>query len=267
MRKRLKPYLSAFRLRALLETQYRAAALGGMATQLFFGIVLCCVYSALFTQGQADVTLAETVSYVWLQQMLFRALMASEGELMEQILDGSIAYTLLRPVHQHTWWMFRTLAQKLVGVAMRLLPMLLCMPLLPPEMRLSLPESPLAAAQFLLSLGCGFLCVTQINLITMAVSMRTLDNRGISGLINLVMMFLCGNIIPLTLFPPRLQLLMRFQPFAQALDAPIRMYLHAQPPAAFALSLAVQLGWTAALWALSRQMWNTNLRRIVIQGG
>ena len=38
----------------------------------------------------ADVTLPETISYVWLQQLFFRALLASEGELNEQIMFGSI---------------------------------------------------------------------------------------------------------------------------------------------------------------------------------
>ena len=38
--KKLKPYLSTLRLRAMLELQYRGAALGGMMTQLFFGLSL-----------------------------------------------------------------------------------------------------------------------------------------------------------------------------------------------------------------------------------
>ena len=35
----LRPYFTVFRLRALMETQYRAAALGGLVTQVFFGLV------------------------------------------------------------------------------------------------------------------------------------------------------------------------------------------------------------------------------------
>ena len=44
---RLRPYLSAFRVRALLETQYRGAALGGLVTQMFFGLVYIALYHAL----------------------------------------------------------------------------------------------------------------------------------------------------------------------------------------------------------------------------
>lgn len=47
-RLRWRPYWSAFRLRALMESQYRAAALGGMVTQLFFALVLISLYQALY---------------------------------------------------------------------------------------------------------------------------------------------------------------------------------------------------------------------------
>ena len=43
----LRPYMTVFRLRALMETQYRAAALGGLVTQVFFGLVYIFMYTAL----------------------------------------------------------------------------------------------------------------------------------------------------------------------------------------------------------------------------
>ena len=48
---RLRPYLSAFRVRALLETQYRGAALGGLVTQVFFALVYIALYHALYASG------------------------------------------------------------------------------------------------------------------------------------------------------------------------------------------------------------------------
>ena len=76
-----------------------------------------------------------------------------------------------------------------------------------------------------------------------------------------------ATIIPLTLVPERLRQVIRYQPFAQALDAPIRMYLHTMSAGEWLLNLGVQLLWLAALWALSRLLWRRNLDRIVIQGG
>ena len=54
--------------------------------------------------------LRDTITYVWLQQMFFRALLSTDGELNEQVMTGSIAYSLCRPVDQYAWWLSRSLA-------------------------------------------------------------------------------------------------------------------------------------------------------------
>ena len=54
------------------------------------------------------------------------------------------------------------------------------------------------------------------------------------------------------------------KPFAQALDAPIRLYLGG---GGFLLTLCVQLGWLLALSWLGRAMWRRELLRVTIQGG
>lgn len=264
--KNLKPYRTAFRVHAIQETRYRGAVLGGVVTQGAFGAIMVALYAALI--DPADQTLLrETVTYVWLQQILFRVLFHKDSELSDQVMSGNVCYQLLRPVDPHTWWLFRAVAEKVVGVAMRLAPMLAIQLILPDRYRMALMDGPVSLAQFLVSLGIGFLVIAQINLICQAINMITLDSRGVSGMINLVMMVLSGNIIPLTLFPDRLRLLIRYQPFAQSLDAPIRMYLHAMPVREWLLNLGVQLLWLILLWLLSRALWRRNLNRIVIQGG
>ncbi len=262
---RLKPYRTAFAVHARQVSRYRGAALGGIATQLFFGAVLISLYRAL--TGEDTALFRATASYVWLQQVFFRAYFSTGGEISEQIMTGSVCYSLLRPVDLHFWCVCREMAAKLVGVAMRLLPMILIQFVLPEEWRLLPPDGIGAALRFLLSLLTGFLVMTQMNMITAAVTMRTMDNKGISGMLNLIMMILCGNIFPLTLAPERLQAVLRWQPFVQMLDASIRMYLHGSSAGEWALSFAVQLAWLAALWALSRRMWDRNIRRIELQGG
>ena len=264
--KRFRPYWTAFRIRALLETRYRAAAFGGVATQAFFGLLLILLYTALYDGKDAE-GLQDTVTYVWLQQMFFRAFLSNDNELSQRIMDGGMAYTLIEPVDQHIWWSFRALAQKTCGVMMRLIPMLLLQCILPVNLRMSGPESLLGFCQFLLSTLLGFLCVTQISMICMAITMITLDSRGITGMINLIMMIFCGNIIPLTMFPESMQHIIRYQPFAQAIDASIRMYQHTQSAHDFVLHIGVQLLWIALLTILARYLWHRELNRIVIQGG
>ena len=264
--KKWTPYTSVFRLRAQLETQYSAAALGGLVTQAFFGIVLICLYTALF-DGSDPKMLQETVTYVWLQQMFFRMLFSSDGELNNLILTGGIAYTMIRPVDQHAYWLMREISTRLVGALMRLLPMILMQFILPPSLRMTLPDGPVAFIQFTVSLLLGAVILSEISSVRDAVTMKTLDTRGISAMINLIQMIFAGNIIPLTLFPDSIQTLIRYQPFAQALDAPTRMYLQAQAGPEWLLNLSVQLGWIILIAALGRWMWARQLNRMIVQGG
>ena len=264
--KKWTPYLSVFRLRAQLETQYRAAALGGLVTQAFFGIVLIYLYTALF-DGSDPRMLQETVNYVWIQQMFFRMMFSADGELSNLILTGGIAYTMIRPVDQHTYWLMREISMRLVGALMRLMPMILLQFILPAGLRMTLPDGFLGMLQFALSLLLGAVILAEISAVRDAVVMKTLDTRGISAMINLIQMIFAGNIIPLTLFPDSVQTLIRYQPFAQALDAPTRMYLHAQSAGEWLLNLSVQLGWILLISALGRWMWRRQLNRMTVQGG
>ena len=266
MMQRMKPYWTAFRIRARLETQYRGAALGGLVTQVFFGLILVYLYVALF-QDSNPAFLRETITYVWIQQMFFRLLLASDTELWDQVRTGSVAYTLCRPIDQYSYWLCRTIAMKMVGAAMRAAPMLAVQFFLPVELRIMPPENIVALLQFILGMLLGVLALAEIQNIMYVVNMITLDRTGISAMISMLQMILSGNIIPLTLFPESVQTLMRYQPFAQALDAPTRMYLHAQPLGEWLVNTGAQLAWIAALWALGRWMWNRQQNRMIVQGG
>ena len=262
-----KPYFSVFRLRALLETQYRAAAVGGLVTQAFFGLVYICLYTVLHEHTPGTSSLPETITYVWLQQMFFKLMFSSDGELNSLIMSGGVAYMLVRPVDQHRFWVCRDVGGRLVAAGMRLLPMLALQLVLPPSLRMQLPHSPLALVQFVLSLLLGAVCLCELMSIGDAITMKTLDKRGAASVISLLMMTFSGNVIPLTLFPDSLQTLIRCQPFAQALDAPIRMYLRAATAGEWALNVAVQIGWIVALRALARRMWRRRLDDMIVQGG
>ena len=69
----MKSYLSYFKLKFKTGLQYRAAALAGISTQLFFGIVYISVYIAFYESDSASLPMpiGELVSYLWLNQAFF----------------------------------------------------------------------------------------------------------------------------------------------------------------------------------------------------
>ena len=140
----MKAYYAVFRLRRRMETQYRAAAVGGIVCQIFFGLVLIALYRALYEGRPQSMPFSSISTYVWLQQAFFRMLLASDAELMDKVRTGGIAYDLCRPVSLYGFYYARILAQKLMGSLLRAAPMLLCSALLPAGWGIAPPSSPAA---------------------------------------------------------------------------------------------------------------------------
>ena len=263
----MKTYLSVFRMRRRLETQYRGAVLGGFLCQMFFGLILIALYRALYAGKPQPIPFSHITTYVWLQQAFFRMLLASDADLSDKIRTGSIAYDLCRPIHLYSFYYARILAQKFMGSLLRGFPMLILAALLPEGWGISAPASPAALGWALAALALGLFCVSALENITMAFTMRTLDARGMQALLNLLMMTLAGNILPLTLFPDSWQPVITALPYAQLLDAPIRLYTGVYAVSEAGRILLLQAGWTLALVLAGNLFWQRNQRRLIIQGG
>ena len=66
----MRQYISFFKLKFAVGLQYKTAAIAGLATQIFFGLVFIMVYMAFYSSGDAkvDISLQEIISYQWLSQ-------------------------------------------------------------------------------------------------------------------------------------------------------------------------------------------------------
>ena len=263
----MKAYLSVFRMRLRMETQYRGAVLGGIVCQVFFGLILISVYRAMYAGKPQSLPFAHVASYVWLQQAFFRMLLSSDAELMDKVRTGGIAYDLCRPVALYGFYYARIMAQKLMGSLLRAFPMLAFAALLPEGWGISLPASLPALMLSLAALLLGLCCVCAMENITMAFTMRTLDPRGFQAMLNLLMTILSGNLLPLTLFPDSWQRAVTLLPYAQMLDAPIRLYTGEYALRQAPGVLLLQGGWTVLLVLAGMTLWKRNQHRLIIQGG
>ncbi len=263
----MRAYISVFKMRLKMETQYRGAMLGGIICQMFFGIVLVALYRALFDSKAQTIPIEQVSTYVWLQQAFFRMMVATDPDLNEKIKNGSISYDLCRPVNMYTFYYIRVAAQKLMGSLMRGIPMMIVAFLLPKGWGITLPSSGEGLFFGLIALFLGLLCMCALENITMAFTMRTLDPRGMQSLLNLLMVTLSGNLLPLTLFPDSWQKVITMLPYAQLLDAPIRLYSGEYTVSEAPLILLRQAGWTVALILIGVGFWEMNRKKMIIQGG
>ena len=263
----MRAYLSVFRMRLKMELQYRGAMLGGIICQMFFGIVLVALYNALY-ESKAQVMPIEQVStYVWLQQAFFRMMVATDQDLYDKVKTGNISYDLCRPVNMYWFYYTRIAAQKLMGSLMRGIPMLIVAFLLPKGWGMTLPHSVPGLLSAFAALFFGLLCMCALENITMAFSMRTLDPRGMASLLSLLMVTFSGNLLPLTLFPDSWQKVITLLPYAQLLDAPIRLYSGEYSVSDLPLIILRQAVWAVILILLGIWFWKKNQKKMIIQGG
>ena len=76
--------------------QYRAAAVAGIVTQIFFGLVIVMVYEAFYasTTEVMPISLREVIIYTWLGMIPWNV----DPDIRAQIRNGGVAYEMLRPV-------------------------------------------------------------------------------------------------------------------------------------------------------------------------
>ena len=97
----MKSYLNYFKLRVITNLQYRASALAGIMTQLFFGLVYIMMYLAFYESNDTSNVMNwnQLVTYMWLQQAFFALTypFMKDNDLLEMIKNGNLAYELVRP--------------------------------------------------------------------------------------------------------------------------------------------------------------------------
>jgi ABC-2 type transport system permease protein len=270
----LGPYLAVVSARYRMLLQYRAAALAGMVTQVFWGALKLMVLAAFYAGASqpAPMRFSDVVAYVWLGQALFALLPWNvDDELALQLRSGNVAVELLRPLDLYAYWFARTFAFRSARASLRALPMVMLasvvLPLVGLERWALAPPSLASGALFLLSLLLTVLLSTAITMLLQVSLLYTISSEGVARTMPPLVSLLSGMIVPLPLFPEWLQPALALQPFRGVVDVPFRIYSGHIAPLAAVGEIAQQLVWFGASCWLGRALLERALRRAVIQGG
>lgn len=262
-----RPYVAVFsaRLRTLL--QYRAAAIAGFVTQLFWGLIRTMIFTAFYASapGSHPMTLEEVVTYIWLGQAFLTILPWNvEAELREAIRSGAVAYELLRPVDLWSLWFARSAAYRTAPAMLRALPVMLLAWLF---FEMQPPASVAAGLACAASLLCAVLLAAALTTLCTITLLWTIAGEGISRFTFACVMLLSGLVIPLPLCPGWMTQVLDWLPFRGLVDVPFRLYLGHIPAAATGSFVAQQLAWTVAFALGGRLLLSRGLARMAIQGG
>jgi ABC-2 type transport system permease protein len=254
------------RFRMLL--QYRAAALAGLGTQIFFGLIRLMILGAFYEMPRAKgapMSWPEVINYIWLGQATLLILPTwTDGEVAGKVRDGSVVYELTKPVDLYALWYSRGIANRTAPMLLRAVPMLIIAGLF---FGVTPPVSFAAGCAWLASTASAILLSSAISTLLMISIMWTISGRGIVDIVTPLVWTLCGIIIPLPLFPEWMQALITVLPFRGLMDIPFRVYCGNIPLTDCAAAIGSQLLWTLALVVIGKFALSHGTRRLVVQGG
>jgi ABC-2 type transport system permease protein len=266
----MKPYFSYFKKELLESLQYREAAIAGLTTQFFWGILYAFVYEAFYSHANIDnINFQQLMCYVWLNQAFFSLIApgVKDNQILEQIRNGTVAHELCRPYDLYWWWYLKHLAKRYAACALRCIPVLIFAFLIPKPYNLTLPVSVEAFLLFIISLFFGTLIITGIGMIIQLITFFTLQDKGISSIISLIQGLLSGFDIPLPLLPVILLTLTKFMPFRLISDLSQRIYSGNINIVYGLQSILLQIVWITILVLIGRLIMKIALKKVVIQGG
>ena len=265
----MRPYLALFSARARLLFQYRIAAFAGLATQIFWGVmrimILTAFYQSTTSLIHVPISLADTITYIWLSQALLSLLPWNLDRELEQLVrSGNVVFELTKPLSLYAHWYCRAMAMRLVPSLLRIVPMVVIASLF---FGLSWPASSASAALFAIALlGTLFLSAAFTTLV-MTSMFWTITGEGIARLLPAVMLITTGMLVPLPLYPDWIQPILWALPFRGLIDTPFRLYLGHIPPSEAWIGLLHQWVWIALLVIFGRWLMHRATRRLVVHGG
>ncbi len=266
----MKLYLNYFKLRIVIFLQYRSAAIAGLTTQFFWGVMLIFIYMALYQNADnVSMNLEQVIAYVWLHQAFyaFLALRTTDQEIRNSIRSGDVAYEIIRPYNLYFWWYIKGVAKRMASGMLRVLPVIFFASLLPKPYGLPLPATFINFLLFLVSLILGVFVVVGINMLVHTIGFYTYNEAGISSMLNSLMELLAGELVPVALLPIFIQKGTYYLPFRLVCDLPFRLYSNNIGIMEGIFSIGLQLVWIIILFAIGDLIVKKALKKVFVQGG
>ena len=266
------PYRAILTARFALMLQYRAAALAGLVTQCWWGIIKIMVLAAFYSgNSHQPISLSQAITYVWLGQA-FLALLPwqADADIAVAAETGNVGYERLRPVDTYTFWFVRAVAWRTASACLRALPMFSIAAILVPLVGLGAwswrpPASMASGLTFVASMMLTVMLSSAITVL-LDCAVVALKTRRASNLAPLFVNILSGMVVPLALFPHWAQGFLFWQPFSGLVDIPYRIYFGNLTGHAAAEGLLAQSIWTVFFIVVGRAWLSRVMSRIDMQG-
>jgi len=188
----------------------------------------------------------------------------SEVKISQKILDGSIAFDLLKPIDFQKARLAETVGSSvfegLVSVVLAFLFLFL-------YEGVAVPESPFTWVFFIISFILSQTVKYGVIYIFSIFCFWTTGFLGVALARAAVTSLFSGALIPLSYFPSTLQKICTILPFSSIVHYPISIYLERMDNIEILGIIGLQAFWAIALWFFGKWFWSQAVKKITINGG
>lgn len=266
----MKAWMSIIKIRFHLLLQYRIAAIAGMITQFFFGMIMIMVLYGFYNSstGEMPMDYKSAITYIWMGQAMLGMLpWNGDMEIQNLIRTGNVSYELLRPMNLYNYWFARAFALRTAPTLLKSIPLFIIALLLPRDYRMNLPPNiPTFVAWIITTFGALTISCTITNIINIT-TLYSISGDGIQRLLSSIVTLFSGMIVPLPLFPERLKQILSYLPFSGLVDIPARFFTGEIAMNQLLGYFGFQCLWAILLYLLGQWILNKKIKDLIVQGG
>ena len=265
----LKRYMALLKMEVEQTMAYRFSFFTSFLAQIVKTLVMLAVWIAVYQRREtvAGFSYSMMLTYLLISQSVnnvYGFMNDAERPISKKIRQGTIGFDLLKPVNFVTARLMENVGKttlQLIFAVLMFLVFKLCMP------SLALPQSPLMALLFAVSLVAGYLIMTFTSLISGLGTFWFMNDWGLRNAKNAIIQFFSGALVPLSMLPGWMQIVMNVLPFKGIVYVPTMIYMGQYDVASALGQIAVQLVWVVIMYALTRLTFGLAIKKISINGG
>jgi ABC-2 type transport system permease protein len=246
---------------------YRTAALAGLVTNFFFGIIRIALLVALYGSRHevAEIPLQGAITFTGLSQAMIGILsLFSWYELMNNVYTGAISADLLKPMSLYHYWLSHDCGRAIGQLILRGLPMMIAYAVF---FGISTPQGAWQWVGFILSLILAWSVSFSWRFLVNLTAFWIPNAAGAVRFAFILSWFLSGFLMPLRFFPDWFIKLCALTPFPYMVNTVVEIYLGVLTGSAIIRALLAQTAWLAGLFLVGQFVLRIGIKKLVISGG
>lgn len=255
----MSKYLQVFKLAWQRNFEYRSNAIGHIILGLIGIVVPLFIFKYAFTQGAVfgDYTFQSMFTYLVMTKFMH---FAGRGNIIRkisgEIKDGSFSNYQLKPISYKKYWFAYTISDRIFEILLRTFMLIIFLLIFPNIINLRSDNLLLFALIIPLTLLFNYI----FSLIIASIAFFIVDIHMVIVSLGIVLGFLAGDLIPITLIPGTLGTLASWLPFRFLSYFPIMVYQGKVGVSEYWLGFLSLLLWTIVFAIVARLLWQKGVK-------